>query len=177
MKFIFRWVREKRDTIIKLKDTPASIARGVGIGAFFGFIPVVGFKTLLTMGLTRLVRGNVIASVIAVTLHDLTWPVAWWILKFEYTIGMYALGRGNKIQKSLSLDTPEPRHFKLSDFWTEGVHDTTIKLLTDLRGAGWPTLLGSVILSIPVGVIAYYFTLKTMTRIRVRQAAEAAKEI
>lgn len=177
MKFIFRWVREKGDTIARLKDTPASIARGVAIGTFFGFVPVVGFKTLLSMGVTRLCRGNVIASVIAVTLHDLFLPFALPILKFQYNVGMWALGRGDKIPHNLSIEAPTVHHFKFSDFWTMGFHSATMSALTDLRHAGGPTLLGSVIVSIPLALVVYWFTLKTMIRIRLRQAAEAAKEV
>jgi uncharacterized protein (DUF2062 family) len=58
-----------------IKDTPQSIALGAAIGIFLGFTPLFGLKTLLALLLAALFRVNKIAAVVAVSLHDLLFPL------------------------------------------------------------------------------------------------------
>jgi uncharacterized protein (DUF2062 family) len=58
-----------------IKDTPHAIASGAAIGVFLGFTPLFGLKTLLALLLAALFRVNKIAAVVAVSLHDLLFPL------------------------------------------------------------------------------------------------------
>ena len=59
-----------------IQDSPHAVVLGVATRIFFGFTPLLGLKTLLAVGVTRLLRGNLLAAVIAVTLHDVLLPIA-----------------------------------------------------------------------------------------------------
>src|SRR5215470_17072943 len=61
--------------LFRLKDAPRAIAVGASAGVFFGFIPLWGLKTLLAIASARLLRGNLIAAAITVTLHDVLLPL------------------------------------------------------------------------------------------------------
>jgi len=59
------WLHQHSLKLLALRDTPNAIAGGVAIGVFFGFIPVVGLKTLCAMFVAWLTRSNILAAVIA----------------------------------------------------------------------------------------------------------------
>src|SRR3954466_13694056 len=88
-----RWMRAHHMTLMTLPDTPHSIALGAAIGMFFGFTPLFGLKTLLTLTLAWLLKGNKIAAFITVTLHDLILPFWPAIALWEYGMGLRALHR------------------------------------------------------------------------------------
>ena len=69
-----RWLQAHHLTLMTLPDTPHSIALGSAIGMFFGFTPLFGLKTLLSLALAWLFKGNKIAAFISVTLHDIILP-------------------------------------------------------------------------------------------------------
>lgn len=165
MKFLFRWVREKGGTVARLKDTPASIARGVAIGTFFGFVPLVGLKTLLSMGTAKLCRSNVIASAVAVTLHDIILPLAPLIIRWEYQLGHWVLGKSSHVPAS--PHTGQVESFKVDQL----LHWASFTKFVA------PALVGSVIVGIPFAIIGYWVAHSAVTRLRIRQAAEAAEDI
>src|SRR5205085_11345266 len=68
------WLAAHHLTLMTLPDTPHAIALGSAIGMFFGFTPLFGLKTLLSFLGAWLFKGNKIAAVITVTLHDLLLP-------------------------------------------------------------------------------------------------------
>jgi len=69
-----RWLHEHSLKLLAIRDTPQSIAGGVAIGIFFGFTPLWGLKTLLSIFLAWLTRSNIIAAVLAGSLHDVVFP-------------------------------------------------------------------------------------------------------
>jgi len=44
-----KWLKEHSLKLLAIRDTPNAIAGGVAIGIFFGFTPLVGLKTLLSI--------------------------------------------------------------------------------------------------------------------------------
>jgi uncharacterized protein len=86
-----RWFEDHSLKLLAIRDTPEAIAGGVAIGVLFGFSPLFGLKTLGAMLLAWLTRSNILAAVIAVTLHDLVLPLMpvlyWW----EYSLGYWML--------------------------------------------------------------------------------------
>lgn len=87
------WLSAHRSTLLALDDTPHSIALGLAIGIFFGFTPLLGLKTLLSIGVAWLFKSNKIAAAISVTLHDLLLPLMPAIYFWEYRAGIWALNR------------------------------------------------------------------------------------
>ena len=139
LRWLKRWLAAHHLTLMTLPDTPHSIALGSAIGMFFGVTPLFGLKTLLSFVGAWLCKGNKIAAVITVTLHDLLLPFVPAIFLWQYRMGMWVLyGR-----------VPERagfRHVVLRDYmeWTT--------FLT----VGRPLLVGSLFLALPAAVVVYF---------------------
>ena len=54
------WLRAKGRQLLSAKDTSHSIALGVAVGMFFGLAPLWGLKTLLALGVARLLGANLV---------------------------------------------------------------------------------------------------------------------
>ena len=148
---LIAWLHAKKEQVFRIKDTPHALAIGVAAGVFFGFVPLLGLKTLLALGVTRLLRGNLVASVIAVTLHDVLLPVAPLLLRWEYDIGYWLLSHPHELPPHLHLDHHSPSSWlHWSTFFT----------------VGRPLLVGSVVLAAPLTVVGYYVALGWVLRSR-----------
>jgi len=88
-----RWLREHSLKLLAIRDTPEAIAGGIAIGIFFGFTPLFGLKTLLAIFFAWLTRSNIIAAVLAGTLHDLILPLMPFVLIGEYKIGYWLMNQ------------------------------------------------------------------------------------
>jgi uncharacterized protein (DUF2062 family) len=150
------WFREKSRQLLQLKDTTHAIALGTAIGMFFGFVPLWGFKTLLALGVSRLVRANLLATAIAATLHDVALPLMPLLLRWEYDIGYWLLSHPHELPPSLRLSHHSPSvWFHWSTFLT----------------VGRPLLLGALIIAAPVAVATYYIMLLIVERARAKTPA------
>ena len=142
-----RWLAAHHLTLMTLPDTPHSIALGSAIGMFFGFTPLFGLKTLLSIVGAWLCKGNKIAAFISVTLHDIILPFWPAIFLWEYRMGMWVL-HGRLPQR------PGFRHVALSDYmeWTT--------FLT----VGRPLLVGSLFFALPAALLVYFGLRGVLTR-------------
>ncbi len=61
----FRAFQYVQHRVRRLPDTPERIARGIWAGVFTTFTPFYGFHFLIAFVLARLMRGNVIAAILA----------------------------------------------------------------------------------------------------------------
>src|SRR5437762_4362078 len=130
------WLAAHHLTLMTLPHTPHSIALGSAIGMFFGFTPLFGLKTLLSIVGAWLCKGNKIAAFISVTLHDIILPFWPAIFLWEYRMGMWVLhGR--------LPERPGFRHVALSDYmeWTT--------FLT----VGRPLRVGPLFCALPAGLV------------------------
>src|SRR5881409_2973801 len=91
-----KWFNEHSLKLLAIRDTPNAIAGGVAIGIFFGFTPLVGLKTLLSIFVAWLTRCNILAAAIAVTLHDVALPFMPVLFRWEYNIGYWLLSRSEE---------------------------------------------------------------------------------
>jgi len=134
-----RWLAAHHLTLMTLPDTPHSIALGSAIGMFFGFTPLFGLKTLLSIVGAWLCKGNKIAAFISVTLHDIILPFWPAIFLWEYRMGMWVL-YGRVPQR------PGFSHVALVDYmeWT-----TFLTL-------GRPLLVGSLFFALPAAILVYF---------------------
>jgi uncharacterized protein len=149
-----RWMAAHHLTLMTLPDTPHSIALGSAIGMFFGFTPLFGLKTLLSVVGAWLCKGNKIAAFISVTLHDIILPFWPAIFLWEYRMGMWVL-HGRLPQR------PGFRHVALSDYmeWTT--------FLT----VGRPLLVGSLFFALPAAVVVYFGLRGVLTRAHAKNTA------
>lgn len=134
-----RWLAAHHLTLMTLPDTPHSIALGTAIGMFFGFTPLFGLKTLLSLAMAWSLKGNKIAAFISVTLHDIILPFWPAIFLWEYRMGMWTLHRRLP-------ERPGFRHVPLRDYmeWTT------------FFTVGQPILVGSLFLALPAAVVVYF---------------------
>jgi uncharacterized protein (DUF2062 family) len=146
------WLQAHHMTLMTLPDTPHSIALGSAVGMFFGFTPLFGLKTLLTLAVAWLLKGNKIAAFIAVTLHDLILPFWPAIFFWEYKMGMWTLHRRLPLR-------PGFRHVALGDYmeWTT------------FFTVGQPLLVGSLFLALPAAVVVYFGLRAVLIRSRKAQ--------
>jgi uncharacterized protein len=136
---IKKWMQAHHMTLMTLPDTPHSIALGSAVGMFFGFTPLFGMKTLLSITVAWLLKSNKIAAVITVTLHDLLLPFVPAMFFWQYKMGMWAL-YGRMPQRAGF------RKVALVDFleWTT------------FFTFGRPILVGSLFFAVPAAVVVYF---------------------
>jgi hypothetical protein len=132
----------------QIRDTPRAVAGGVAIGMFWGFTPLLGLKTLLSILFAWTFRCSKIAAAITVSLHDILTPIWPVILRWEYDFGFWILSHPHHFPKRFTLDDA---HMK---FW---FHLNTLEIL-------WPTFVGSLLFAVPFGLISYWIVEKSLER-------------
>ena len=146
---LHRWLKEHSLRLLAIRDTPNAIAGGLAIGIFFGFTPLVGMKTLLSIFFAWLTRSNIIAAVIAVTLHDVALPFMPVLFRWEYDIGYWILSDPHQWP-------PRLRELR----W----HAREWRSWTTFFSIGQPLLLGSVIVSTPVALLSFWVARRIVIR-------------
>ena len=150
------WISGHWRTLVEIEGSPRAVAVGVAAGIFFGFTPLVGLKTLLALGVTRLFRGNLLAAAITVTLHDVLLPIAPLLLRWEYDLGYLLLNHPHNLPPHLHLRHQSPSAL---------LHWSTFITV------GRPLLIGSLVFAAPLATASYYLTLSLLARARRRAAA------
>ncbi len=157
------WIRDhvlaQRARIMSINDTPHSVAFGSAVGMFFGFTPLFGVKTLLSIVIAWVFKSNKIAAAITVTLHDLILPAAPVILLWEYKMGMWAL-------HGVVPRGPKFRAMRLRDYmeWTT------------FFTVGQPMLVGSLFFAVPSAAIVYFMVRGLLFRARAASADQIRGE-
>jgi len=149
-----RWLHEHSLKLLAIRDTPEAIAGGAAIGIFFGFTPLYGFKTLSAILFAWLTRSNILATVIAVTLHDVVFwlmPLVYW---WEYALGSWILSRPHRLPHELPAD------------WRNWA--TFVRI-------GKPMLLGSAVCGAPVAVVTFFLTRRIVIRHHLKKLAKEAE--
>lgn len=167
----------------RLPDQPHRLARGVAIGVFVCFTPFFGLHFALAALLTLMIRGNIVASLLATFFgNPVTFPI---IAVVSSKLGHWMLGRHFSDQKALSLG----RNFLAAG---RDLKHNFLALFTDARSQWdalgrffeevWlPYLVGGVVLGVFAGLAAYYLTLPVISayqhrrRLRIKERLEALK--
>ena len=129
-----------------IHDAPQAVAGGAAIGIFWGFTPLTGFKTLLSILFAWMFRCSKIPAVIAFTFHDVLLPVWPVVLRWEYQVGYWILNHHLPPKVAINkLHLAELFHWK------------TINLLG-------PTFLGACVFGIPAALGSYWLVLRSGCR-------------
>jgi uncharacterized protein (DUF2062 family) len=153
-----RWMHEHSLKLLAIRDTPEAIAGGVAIGVFFGFTPLVGLKTLLSIFFAWLTGTNILAAVLAATAHDIVGPFISAIYLWEYDLGYWVLN--HKWPPSVVKLVLTPQTWRS---WTTFVT------------VGKPLLLGAALCGAPMAAAAYFLSKRFVARHqRKKHAHEAA---
>lgn len=144
-----KWFKEHSVKLLAIRDTPNAIAGGVAIGIFFGFTPLFGLKTLLSIFIAWVFRCNLLAAAIGVTLHDLAFFFIPVILRMEYVVGYWLTSSPHK--------WPTPvRHLHLTaEDWLSW--PTFINI-------GVPLMAGSIVFGLPLAGLSFFLTQSAILR-------------
>jgi len=149
----------------RLPDTPHKIARGVGIGVFVSFTPFFGFHFVVAVALSLLIRGNVLASVLATFFgNPITFP---FIAGASLTLGHWMLGVSRNAAEHKTI-------LKLfgqaaGDFWHNfkalfgGATVDWSNLQDFMVQVFLPYLVGGLIPGLVFGVACYFLTVPIIT--------------
>ncbi|MFA7382367.1 MAG: DUF2062 domain-containing protein [Desulfurivibrionaceae bacterium] len=142
---------------LRLQGDPHSLALGVAIGIFVGITPTVPLHTALILILAWLLRGNILAALLAATAvsNPLTWLPQYY---FSWRLGSWLLPgqlSWERIQTLLGL------------FASGASFKQSLVLLGQLGiEAASVMLLGGVLLAIPFTCAGYVLTMRFFRAIR-----------
>jgi uncharacterized protein (DUF2062 family) len=157
---IRRWLHEHSLKLLAIRDTPQAIAGGVAIGIFFGFMPVFGLKTLSAIFFAWLTRSNILAAVIAGTLHDVILPFMPAVYLWEYNLGYWLLSHPHHLPPHMHKPHWEGFSWHM---WT-----------TFFSSVGTRMMLGGFIFAAPFAVLSFFITRRLVTRHQLKKQALAA---
>ncbi|MEA3186401.1 MAG: uncharacterized protein QOD99_231 [Chthoniobacter sp.] len=146
MQRIRAWFVRHYHNLMQIRDTPHAIAGGLAIGVLLGFTPLLGLKTLIAVLLAWMFRCSKLSAAIGVTFHDILWLIWPLILRWQYVIGFWLI-RHHRPAKFA------PKHLRLEEI----MHWKTLNLL-------WPTLLGSIVMALPIALLCYVVALEVLKR-------------
>ena len=76
--------------VLRLDDTPQSIAKGFALGSFIGMMPIPGFQMIVSLGIATLLRINKKSACIAVFNTNIVTGA--FVFAFNYWLGKKMLG-------------------------------------------------------------------------------------
>ncbi len=157
---LHRWFRKHSLRLLAIRDTPEAIAGGIAIGIFFGFMPLFGLKTLSAIFLSWLTGSNILAAVLAGTLHDLILPLMPLIYRWEYDIGYLILS--------------QPHHWPPSITKIQWGDRTWWEWFTFVfSDVGKPLMVGGAICSTPFAIASFFVSRVLVARHHRRRHAHA----
>lgn len=155
-----RWETFKRTLrynylrVMRLKASTHSVAMGLAVGVFVGFLPVIPFQTIVALSLAFVFRASKIPAALGTWISN---PVN--LIPF-YTM-LYYVGR-----MIMPVDTPE------LDF-----HHLELKAMIE---QGWGLVVvmftGGLILGVPGAFITYILTFKAVNRYRQKRMIRLIKK-
>ncbi len=154
----FEYVKHR---VRRLPDTPEKISRGIAVGVFTTYTPFFGLHFLVAFLLSRLVRGNVLASLMATFFgNPLTYvPIAATSLWFGHRIlgtppgdGANVRGMGRRISDAWS----DLWHNFKAIFTPERMEWAGLRVFYD--DFFFPFMVGAIVPGVISGAIAYYLS-------------------
>jgi uncharacterized protein (TIGR03546 family) len=153
------WTRFKRTIrfnylrIIRLKASAHSIALGMALGIFVGFLPIIPFQTVVVLTLAFLFRANKItAGTFTFISNPFNMPIFYYML---FVVGNFLLSF-----QGVNFD---PNHLAMKE----------------LIAQGWEIFLimcvGGVILGIPSSLLTYFLGRRMILAYRKRRALRLLK--
>ena len=143
-----QFLKSRYEQLREIRDGPRAVAGGAAIGIFWGFTPMLGLKTLLSILCAWIFRCSKISAAVAVSFHDVLTPIWPVILRWEYDLGFWILSHPHHFPERLH---EHDAHLK---YW---LHWSTLKIL-------WPLLVGSLLFAVPCALITYWSVEQSLER-------------
>ncbi|QYK41493.1 MAG: DUF2062 domain-containing protein [Paracoccaceae bacterium] len=145
----------------RLPDAPHRIARGIFAGVFISFTPLFGLHFFFAAGIAWLMRGNIIAALIATVVgNPITFP---FIAALSVELGNWILGHGGEMTPLQIAAAFGQAGAELSaNFWALFDADTPARwerLHRFFHRVYWPYMIGGLIPGIIAGLVGYYLSL------------------
>ena len=151
MKFTFNakeFVKSHFLQIKQIRDAPHAVAGGVAIGMFWGFTPLTGLKSVLSILFAWVFRCSKLSAVLTVAFHDIFLPIWPIILRWEYDLGYWILSHPHRFPPRLTMGKIH---------WGDWFHWKTLQFL-------WPTCLGSILIALPLALLSYWAVERSLER-------------
>jgi len=132
-------LREFKEKFLRLKGSPAYIAKGVALGTFIGMTPFPGFQLLIALGLAKLLKVHKTAAALAVFNTNVFTGI--FIFAFNYYIGTVLMNL---------KDMPA--------FPTSGVSEMSHFIFHSGTRVFGALFLGGIATGIPSAVIMFYLS-------------------
>jgi uncharacterized protein (DUF2062 family) len=145
-----RWLHEHSLKLLAIRDTPQAIAGGIAIGIFFGFTPLFGLKTLSAILFSWLTGSNILAAVLAGSLHDVIFWLMPAVYLWEYEVGFWLLSHPHHLP---------PASLLRENFSVHAWHTWSNFLLV-----GKPMLLGSLVCGGPISASIFFLARRLVAR-------------
>ena len=153
----WRTARYYQLKFLRLKGDPESIARGIALGVLVGITPTLPFHTILLLLLSPVLRGNLIAALLAATIvsNPLTFFFQYY---FSWRVGNWLLPCNvswDSIQSLLNFLTSDASFKESIEAVLHLGKNSLLSLLT-----------GGVILGIPSALVVYFLSRTALTKFR-----------
>ena len=154
--------------VLHTDDTPSRIARGVAIGMFIAWLPLIGLQMALVLALSFIFRANKVVGL----------PVVW--ISNPFTLGpvyypSYLLGAAMLNSHPVSIQYLKQRFAAVSALpWSLRLKEFADFIFSDVF---YPTLIGSLVTGSILALASYFLTVRAVKRHRLRRIARRAREL
>lgn len=159
-----RWTRYQYLRVMRMNATPYSIAMGLAVGIFAGFLPIVPLQTALTVALCLPLRANPVVGFMGTWISN---PFNW--VPFYYCL--YIVGRAIVPWDVPTMELEQfgamLKTFDVTEFATFG---------KDLLASFKVMLLAGALLGLPSAAATYLLSYKAVIRYRKRRALRLLKK-
>lgn len=162
----------------RLPDPPHRIARGIACGVFVSFSPFFGFHFVYAALCALVVRGNVLASVLATFVgNPLTFP---FMAAISLAMGEWIMGT------ETSVPLPQVFHAfsnATAELWINLIHLVTGepshwgRLEVFFDGVFLPYMVGSLVPGLVAGIAAYFLSYPMIEAYKKRRARVLQKKL
>ncbi len=172
------WTRAARYVqyrVTRLPDPPHRIARGIFVGVLVTFSPFFGLHFVLAALISKIIRGNIVASLLATFVgNPLTFPA---IAASALQTGYFILGTAGRTAKDVHLTLgakiigagADLKHNFLAMFTKETAHWDRLAVFFD--EVFLPYLVGGIVPGLICAIAAYYFSLPVILVYQKRRQA------
>ena len=151
--------------ILRTDDSPSRIARGVAIGVFMAFLPLMGLQMLLVLAASLLLRANKVVGL----------PIVWisnpFTMRIIYYPG-YLLGSAILRYEPVRRANLADRFAEIASLpWAVRIERYAGVFFEEIM---YPTFVGSAIIGFLLAVAAYFVTVWAIKRHRIHRREKLA---
>jgi uncharacterized protein (DUF2062 family) len=145
--------------LFRIRQGNHQVALGFVLGFFPCWYPTFGVGPALSIGLSKLVRGNLPASVIAASLGSLAWPILFYTnYKVGYFLRILLIESSNSAEEEEVLEVTVP----------EVDYTETINFLETWGRAGMDFMAGAIFNSVLFSILGYGLIRWLLSKYRLR---------